>query len=176
MKIITYTYITYLCCLASDVWAFNINGLSRRCLLPKATPRSNFQKKGMRRSMVAMEPERASGKNDDIDKLKPPTSIRKPEELVKSKTDLSEAYFLRGIPAEELLDEDNNVDPASTASPNGASEEQVVAELIVDDEKEETVDGSKTYRDENAIKHMAKRNVVFRIIHRVLVSFRASIV
>jgi len=40
---------------------------------------------GVKRGMVAMEPERASGNNSDkdFDKLKPNTSIVKPEDLMK---------------------------------------------------------------------------------------------
>jgi len=67
---------------------------------------------GVKRGMVAMEPERASGNNSDkdFDKLKPNTSIVKPEDLMKEMKEANGFSEWQGshMPAEEIIDSDND--------------------------------------------------------------------
>lgn len=60
---------------------------------------------GVKRSMVAMEPERASGNNDkDFDRVKPNTSILRPEELMKEMKEANDFSEWQGshVPKEEI--------------------------------------------------------------------------
>ena len=60
---------------------------------------------GVKRSMVAMEPERASGNNEkDFDRVKPNTSILRPEELMKEMKEANDFSEWQGshVPKEEI--------------------------------------------------------------------------
>lgn len=125
--------------------------------------------------MVAMEPERkTTGNSTDLDGMKPPTSILKPEELMKDRREddddglLGSHSISRGDLSEEPVDDViNGGSEATTGKSNYAAVEKM-AELVLEEEVEAKEASSKIYENESAIKYMAQRNIVFRVIHKAL--------
>jgi len=162
---------------------------------------------GVKRSMVAMEPERASGNNEKkFDRIKPNTSILKPEELMKEMKEANDFSEWQGhhIPSEEMHHNGNkskkealvdidamvqevgdvlDADDDSSKAELIIDEVENIAEASVDEKPEEESDSSSTPAAVAAIEaskkaedrfknkqQLAKHNVFFRVLNRVLVS------
>jgi len=123
---------------------------------------------GVKRSMVATEPERASGNNEKkFDRIKPNTSILKPEELMKEMKEANDFSEWQGhhIPSEEMHHNGNkskkealvdidamvqevedvlDADDDSSKAELIIDEVENIAEASVDEKPEEESDSSST--------------------------------
>ena len=176
-------------CLAWTTAAFTVpyRITTGPALLPKTKqsytqPWSNFNHHGVRRTMVAVEPERASSSSNnekDFDKLKPQTSIMKPEELMKAMNrkealNHEEHDYDRNSHAFQFSKEEEEIEVPDAMVGEMEVEEEVEVEVEVEEELSAPgiapMAESKAQAEESNLRRVARLNLIFRVINRVLVS------